>query len=212
MKSKTPIKVVLANSNMLLLNGIKAVLASSGCKVVFETDSGKALLNKLKTKPPVDLLVLDINLKQVNGFDLVKELNTKYPTLKILVVSQFTHPYTLNYMFHYGVRGFVNSNVDEKSIIKAVNDIHTKGYHYNKLTTKQSVIDAISEKPDNITARQVTFLECCCTEMNYYDMANKMKVSSRTIDWYRDIMFERFKLTNRADLVLFSLRTGLVSL
>lgn len=210
--SKAPIKVIIANGNALMGAGIKSALVSGGCKVIFETESGKALLAKLKTKPQVDVLVTDISLKHINGFMLMKELKGKYPNLKVVFVSPHTHNYTLSYMLYFGARGFVPADADEKTLLKAVNDVHLKGYHYSKLTPKALVEESRENKPEVLTPRQMTFLEWCCTELPYYDMATKMKLSTRTVDWYRDIMFEKFSLTNRTDLVLFCLRTGLVSL
>lgn len=210
--SKTPIKVIIANGNALMGAGIKSALTSGGCKVVFETESGKALLAMLKTKPQVDVLVTDISLKHINGFMLMKELKAKYPSLKVVFVSPNTHKYTLSYMLYFGARGFVSADADATSLQKAVNDVHSKGYHYNKLAPKKMADEARENKPEVLTPRQITFLEWCCTELPYYDMATKMKLSTRTVDWYRDIMFEKFSLTNRTDLVLFCLRTGLVSL
>jgi len=210
--SKAPIKVIIANGNALMSAGIQSALTSGGCKVIFETDSGKALLAKLKIKPQVDVLVTDISLKHINGFILMKELKYKFPNLKVVFVSSHTHSYTLNYMLHFGARGFVSADADATTLQKAVTDVHNKGYYYSKLAPKKLVEEARETKPEVLTPRQVTFLEWCCTELPYYDMAAKMKLSTRTVDWYRDIMFEKFSLTNRTDLVLFCLRTGLVSL
>lgn len=210
--SKAPIKVIIANGNALMGAGIKSALASGGCKVVYETESGKALLTMLKTKPQVDVLVTDISLKHINGFMLIKELSSKYPNLKVVFASPHTHKYTMSYMLHFGARGFVPADTDVKTLLKAISDVHTKGYYYSKLVPKKMVEEARENKPEVLTPRQITFLEWCCTELPYYDMATKMKLSTRTVDWYRDIMFEKFSLTNRTDLVLFCLRTGLVSL
>jgi two-component system, NarL family, invasion response regulator UvrY len=203
MSSKSPIKVAVAHSSKLTNVALSTIASRNGCKVMFEVTSGKTLLTKLKQEKSIEILIMDIPLKDL------KKIN---PKLKVLIVSNYDHPYTISYMAYHGINGFLSSDADETSVAKAIKDIQTKGYYSGKTLSRREMAEMAEIPVLQITKKQIAFLEYCCTDMNYYEMAEKMKVSHRTVDWYRDLMFERHNLTNRADLVLFSLKTGLVTL
>jgi two-component system, NarL family, invasion response regulator UvrY len=212
MSSKSPIKVAVAHSSKLTNVALSTIASRNGCKVMFEVTSGKTLLTKLKQEKSIEILIMDIPLKDLSAYVIIKEVKKINPKLKVLIVSNYDHPYTISYMAYHGINGFLSSDADETSVAKAIKDIQTKGYYSGKTLSRREMAEMAEIPVLQITKKQIAFLEYCCTDMNYYEMAEKMKVSHRTVDWYRDLMFERHNLTNRADLVLFSLKTGLVTL
>ncbi|OSZ82036.1 hypothetical protein CAP35_01835 [Chitinophagaceae bacterium IBVUCB1] len=212
MSSKSPIKVAIAHSNKLTCVALSTIASKNGCKVLFETTSGKSLISKLKQDKSIEILLMDIPLKDLNAYTVIKEIARINPKLKVLIVSSYTHPFTISYMAYHGICGFIGDEADETIIANAIKSVHLKGYFSGKTLSRREMNELAEIPVLQVTKKQVTFLQYCCTDMNYYEMAEKMKISHRTVDWYRDLLFERHNLTNRADLVLFSLKTGLVTL
>ncbi|MBS1773182.1 MAG: response regulator transcription factor [Bacteroidetes bacterium] len=210
MSAKTATRIAICNKHRLLSRGLSSLIESfGGYTVLFETNTDKDLINKLERKIIPDILVLDV---AVNGYSAIKKIHETYPKVKILVASEIVHPYAVNYMLKNGAAAYISIDSDDKAILKALNDISNKGYHYNKIASKQFFEDAHTNEVHELTKKQLEFLNMCCSELSYQEMADKTGVSLRTMDWHRDMMFARFNLTNRTDMVLFALKTGLVKI
>lgn len=214
MSAKNEYSVIIANKNKYIGTALKNVIESTGIyNVVCVTDSGKELLGKLKTIKQ-GILVLDVQLKNDTAYHLVKVISTRYPHIRVIMFTACTHPYAIKYMLRHNAAAYLPAEADAKLVLKAIHDVCTKGVHYHNLVTKKlhhAVSNGEIDIPE-LTAKQMNFLRYCCTELSYNEIAEKMKVSLRTVDWYRDVMFDTFKLNNRVELVLFALRTGLVQL
>jgi DNA-binding NarL/FixJ family response regulator len=212
MKSESAI--IIANKNKHIGAALKSIVESTGAyNVVCVTDSGKELLGKLKTIKQ-GILVLDVQLKNDNAYHLVKVISTRYPHIRVIMFTGCTHPYAVKYMLKHNAVAYLSVEADAKLVLKAIHDVCTKGVHYHNLVTKKlhtAVSNGEADIPE-LSAKQMNFLRYCCTELSYNEIAVKMKVSLRTVDWYRDVMFDTFKLNNRVELVLFALRAGLVEL
>lgn len=213
MSARNESKIIIANKNRLNSVALKNAIESGGNYTVTITDSGKDLVRKIKSQKP-ELVALDIQLKDNNAYEIIRDIEQAGTDSKVLILSSFIHPYTINYMLKHGVSGYLPLDCDTRLLLKVIEDIILKNRHYNKLAPKP-LVTAITNNEitvPELSDKQINFLQYCCTDMSYSEMAEKMKLSMRTIDWYRDVMFETFKLNNRTDLVLFALRTGLVAL
>lgn len=213
MSARNESKIIIASKNRLSSTALKSAIESGGNYSVTLTDSGKDLLRKIKSVDP-EIVALDIQLKDSNAYDVIKEIQKSGTRTRVLILSSFTHSYTINYMVKHGASGYLPLDCDIRLLLKVIEDIISKNRYYNKLASK-ALVTAIANNEiavPELSEKQINFLQYCCTDMSYSEMAEKMKLSMRTIDWYRDVMFETFKLNNRTDLVLFALRTGLVTL
>ena len=214
MSARIESTVIIANKNKLISASLKSAIESGRNYNVIVTESGKDLLRKMKSLKP-SVVILDIQLKDTNAYDLIREINKNIShRSKVLILSSFTHPYTVNYMLKYGAAGYLPLDSDMRLLLKVIAEVATNKQHYNKLAPK-SLVSAILGNEINVpelSNKQINFLQYCCTDLPYAEMAVNMEVSLRTVDWYRDVMFDTFKLNNRTDLVLFALRTGLVEL
>ncbi|RZL20469.1 MAG: response regulator transcription factor [Pedobacter sp.] len=117
-------------------------------------------------------------------------------------------------MIKHGVCGILSNNASAKEIIKAF-DVVSKGEcYYSKIAPKE-MFDMVRMADFPVIMLPDTksrFLEFCCSAMRYEEMAEKLELSYRTIDSYRDYFQHHFHLQNRSDIMMFALRTGLVLL
>ncbi len=209
MNATTP-RILIANRSKLACFALETMIKSFGeYNVAGTTTSGKEILSKIDDT--VNLLIMDISLEGMSGYYLLKELAQKHKKLKVLILSESIHPYIINHAIKFGAGGYLPLESEPKAVKKAIQDILAKGIHYNKLMTKELVAGIRSKETSviKITPKQYAFLNLCCTGLSYPEIAEKLHVSHRTIDWHRDMMFAKFSLNNRADLVMFALRTGL---
>ncbi|MBL7717818.1 MAG: response regulator transcription factor [Flavipsychrobacter sp.] len=209
------ISVAIAEKNELVRAGLVSLLTATGkYKVIMQDDSDVNLLVKFEKSKHLPLIcMVDINTL-TNNYEGIRRVKYDYPKVKVLALVEQYNTYTLLNLLRSEVNGIISINESAKELEKALSEIHTKGHYYNKHVTKE-LADGVRYRdirvPD-VTRKQQKFMELISSNLSYSEIAQKLGVGVRTVDGYRDLLFEKFNLQNRTDLVLFSLKTGLVRL
>jgi DNA-binding NarL/FixJ family response regulator len=122
-------------------------------------------------------------------------------------------------MLKNGARGYILKDIDTFEFRRALDSLVSKGYYYseviaNKLVSAVNHLDG-PEQPVRslimLNDREIEFLKLACTEMTYKEIAEKMYLSARTIDGYRDALFEKLNVKSRVGLVMYAIRSGIVN-
>ena len=120
-------------------------------------------------------------------------------------------------MFKAGARGYILKDCEPSELKAALDSIMKKGYYYSELVTGKLIhsINKLDEDGDvrnlsPLSEREIQFLKFACTEMTYKEIADKMFLSPRTIDGYRDALFEKLNLKTRVGLVMYAIKNGIV--
>jgi DNA-binding NarL/FixJ family response regulator len=119
-------------------------------------------------------------------------------------------------MIKAGARGYVLKDADPTELRKAFDDVVSKGYYYSDLVSGVLVQslhdDPGTQKKININDREAEFLKFACTELTYKEIADRMCLAPRTIDGYREALFEKLNVKSRVGLVMYAIRNGLVKM
>jgi DNA-binding NarL/FixJ family response regulator len=214
-------KIALVDDHALLRNGLASLIRSfDGYTVLFEADNGKHFIRQLKEHPQPDIILLDITMPEMNGFETAAWIKENAPAIKILVLSMMDNDEVVISMLKAGARGYILK--DSKPVVfkQALDTIRDSGFFMNELVSnkmfnyvrnednKGKEMSAISE----LTDRELLFLKYACTEMTYKDIANEMKVSPRTVDGYRDELLRKLNVQSRVGLVLYAIKNGIYKL
>jgi len=212
--------IVLTDDHVLLRNGLAGLLKSLGHTVLFEADNGKDLIEKLNPATLPDIVMLDINMPEMDGYETARWLKKNYPDVKILVLSMYDNENAIINMLKCGASGYILKDSDPALLKAALHDLVNKGFFYSDLVSGK-LIHAINQidddgnhvkKLNNLNEREKDFLKYTCTEMTYKEIAEKMFVSPRTIDGYRDALFEKLNVKTRVGLAIYSIKNGLVDI
>ena len=210
--------VVLVDDHILLRNGLANLIQSFGnYKVLFEANDGKAFINKLNQKLLPDLVLLDINMPEMDGYETCLWLKENHPDIKVLALSMYDNESSIIRMFKAGAKGYILKDCEQMELKRALESIITNGFYYSEMVTG-SLIRTINEKDNNskniltLNDREITFLKYVCTELTYKEIADKMFLSPRTIDGYRDDLFQKLNIKTRVGLVMFALKNGIAVL
>jgi two-component system, NarL family, invasion response regulator UvrY len=219
MKAEQKIKVALVDDHILLRNGLAGLINSfDGYEVIFEADNGNDFMEKIKKKGEPDIALLDINMPQMDGYETAKWLKQTYPLVKMMALSMYDNENAIIRMFKAGARGYILKDCEPPELKSALDSIIKTGYYYSTLVTSR-LIHSINKMDDDgsdmknlvqLNDKEITFLKLACTEMTYKEIADKMFLSPRTIDGYRDALFEKLGVTSRVGLVLFAIKNGIV--
>lgn len=213
------IKVSLVDDHVLLRNGLASLVNSfDGYTVVFEADNGNDFINKIKQKGEPDIALLDINMPKMDGYETSAWLKQNYPLVKILALSMYDNENAIIRMFKEGTRGYILKDCEPPELKAALDAVVKTGYYYSSLVTNK-LVNSINKLVYNentivnnlrLNDKEISFLKLACTEMTYKEIADKMFLSPRTIDGYRDALFEKLGVTSRVGLVLYAIKNGIV--
>jgi two-component system invasion response regulator UvrY len=210
------IQVAIADDHTLLRKALAKLVASfDEYTVMFEADNGKEIKKKINEHLVPDLVLLDVNMPEMDGFETAAWLNKNYPKIKVLALSMFSDERTIIRMLRQGARGYVMKNIDPEELKKALDSVMKKNFYLSEEISGKIIsglhkdADRV-EEPPSLTQREKDFLRLICSEITYKDIAAKMFVSPRTVDEYRNSLFEKLKVKSRVGLVMYAMRNGLV--
>lgn len=212
------IKVALADDHVLLRSGLAGLVTKLGYDVLFECNNGKDLVSKLNKDNLPDIILMDINMPEMDGYDATLWIRNNFPLVHVLALSMYDDENAIIRMLKNGARGYIMKDADPMELKKAIDDVITKGVHYSELVTGRLLhsIYQVDEPRNgtkqmlNLNEREIEFLKLASTEMTYKEIADNMHLSPRTIDGYRDALFEKLNIRNRVGLVLFAIKHSIV--
>lgn len=214
--------VVLVDDHVLLRNGLASLIRSFGrFDVLFEASDGKDLIRKLKTSRRPDVILLDIGMPEMDGYETACYLRMHYPDIRVLALTMADTDSSVVRMLKNGAKGYILKDIDANGLERALDSIVDKGSYYSETVTEK-LIDTVSrlDEPERrhfrdiltLNDRELEFMKLVCTEWTYKEIADRMYLSPRTIDGYRDALFEKLNVRTRVGLAMFAVKNGIVQL
>ncbi len=215
-------KIVLVDDHILLRNGLSVIIGGfDDFTILFEANHGQHFIEQLDPENLPDIVLLDVTMPVMNGFETAEWIFANHPSIKVMVLSMLGDERTIIKMLKMGALGYMTKDTDPKELNRALNELYYKGIYFNQLLCNNlvhSVRNGLEEPNDeyqiliSLPEREKEFLKLLATDLTLKEIAAKMSLSPRTIDGYRDNLFEKVKVTNRVGLVLFALRNNLIHL
>lgn len=214
MKQIDRIKVILADDHEIFRDGFKIMVQKSQhIELIAEASNGLELLKLVRSFEP-DIVVTDIKMPELNGIEATKQLKKEFPALGIIALSMFGEEDLIVDMLEAGARGYLIKNAQKDEIISAIESVYEGETYYCRHTTnKLSQMIAQSNynphqkksKPD-FTEKELTIIKLICQEHSSSEIGEKMKLSSRTIEGYREKILEKIEARNTAGIVVYALK------
>jgi DNA-binding NarL/FixJ family response regulator len=211
--------IVIADDHLLIAKALTVIIDSfKKYKVLYEVPNGKALLEQFKHKQKIpDIVLLDINMPEMDGFETARWLTQHHPEILILALSVQDDEQTLIRMIKAGARGYLVKNIHPNELEKALDSLVEKGVYYSdayvsKVMSHLTREDDPRENTRDLNDREKEFLQYAATELTYKEIGEKMYCSPRTVESYRDALFEKLHLKTRVGLVVYAIKNGLIKL
>jgi DNA-binding NarL/FixJ family response regulator len=216
--SKETIRIALVDDHALMRKGLANLIECFGnCSIVLEANNGNDLFQQLPNQMHPDIVLMDINMPGMNGFLATEKLKKEYPHIKVLVLTVVDHESAVIRIMRKGARGYILKDSDPQELKKAIQDVYRKGYYLNDIVGNKLInnLKELSEPEEGyalLTEREIEFLQHCCTDLSYREIAEKMCVSFRTVDGYRESCSEKLQVKSRIGFVTYAIKEGLVQL
>ncbi len=212
--------VALVDDHALIRNGLAGLINTfDGYNVLFQASNGQEFIDMLKSTMLPNLVLMDINMPKKDGYETTLWLKNNYPDVKVLALSMYDNESAIIRMLKCGARGYILKDAEPGDLKRALDDIMNKGFFYSDLVTGHLIhtMQKMDESAEirttfNLSDREVEFLKLICTELTYKEIADKMFVSPRTIDGYRDALCDRLNVKTRVGLVIYAIKNNIVTL
>lgn len=215
MKQNYLIRLAIADDHSMFREAISIIIDSwENCKVVIQAENGRQLLDKLDPELPPDLVIVDLHMPVLNGYETITTLRQKYPLINILAISVYQSEEMIWQLIECGAQGFINKTDDILKLKKAVYEVMHSGYFFADHTASRMVkksIDTGSIFLSNVLdAKETAFLKKVCSEKTYKEISFELGIPERKTEYLRNRLFERFGVKSRTGPALYATQKGII--
>ena len=209
----TKANILLVDDHSLILQGIRHVISQmSEIDKVYTASSGAEALS-LINRQPFNLYVLDVELPDTNGFDLIEKIQQKYPDARILINTMHEEIWILKSLPKPPIQGAILKSADIHELTLAIQTI-LKGGNYlcKRFKSILNRLQAEEQLKEQLTLREMEVLQAIAKGYNTREIADLLHVSGNTIESHRKSLMSKLEAKNAVDLVLKAIHLGIIPL
>ena len=208
------ISIAIVDDHTLFRSGLASLLEEfEEIEIVFEATNGADLQTKIKSHPLTDLILMDISMPIMDGYAATKWIKEEYPNVHVLALSMLEDEKAIIGMLKAGAGGYMLKESTPSDLLIAIKAIMDKGFYVNELVSGRLLVALKDGDARPIfTARELSFLQHCSTELTYKEIADQMNVSPRTVDNYRESLFAKLNIKSRTGLVVYGIKNDLITI
>jgi len=212
------IDIIIVDDHVLFSQALNGLVSNfNEFNVIAVLSNGKELVNYfLEDNKQPQIVLMDIQMPLMNGIEATQWLKNNKPTVKVLALSMEADETTILKMLRAGAKGYLLKDIHPSVLKHALNEVHSTGFYYteNVTNTLLNSIHNNNNKPSkiNLKVRELEFLKLTCSEMTYKQIAEKMFLSPKTVENYREALFEKLEAKTRIGLVLYAIKEKIVIL
>lgn len=212
------IKIGLVDDHVLVREALANIVKSfDEFEVSIMADNGKDFIDKLNKTNIPEILLLDLSMPIMDGHATTHWLTKNHPQVKILILTMFDAE-TLIHLIKVGVRGFLKKDVPPAELKHALHCVHANGTYCSNTVTGR-LFNLMKEQGSKnsiwgtviLNDNEISFLKLASSELTYKEIAQKMDISPRTVDNYRDALFIKLNVKSRVGLAMYAVKSGIVT-
>lgn len=220
MDKRDSINIYIADDHEMFIEGITLSLAINGIVTVESSANNGAQLIELLEKKLVDVVLLDINMPEMNGFEAAKIIVKRFPSVRIIALSMFLEREYIEDLIQIGVFGYILKNTRMQELEKAIISVASgTKYFSNDVGLKLLNAQTNNEYPDGLlndqhyrlTDREIEVLKLIVHENTTPEIAKKLFISVYTVETHRKNLIKKLKVKNIAGLVKYAVQNGITN-
>ncbi|WP_088324326.1 response regulator transcription factor [Polaribacter tangerinus] len=203
--------VVIVDDHTLLSQAIAGMVNTfPKFKVLYTCKNGQEVIDKFSASPKnvPDLVLMDINMPIMNGIETTSWITENHETVNVMALSVEDEDTTILKMLKVGAIGYLLKDTEKHVLEKALTEIVENGFYHTKNVTNLLMKSVSGENNNEIVFkdREIKFMRLSCSELTYKEIADKMCLSPKTIDGYRDVLFTKLNVKNRVGMVMYAIK------
>ncbi|MFK7925505.1 MAG: response regulator [Bacteroidia bacterium] len=209
-------KIALVDDHKLFRKGMRALLEEiDGLEVIFEAANGQELLDHM-AEQQAEIILLDLEMPVMDGVTVLPKIQSTYPNTKVLILSMHQDDQFIVHLLEQGAHGYLLKDTELEELEDALECVRDNGFYFNDRTsramlsrlTRRQKIKPTFGHVEPLSDRETEVLKLICEEFTTAEIADKLFLSPRTIEGYRNRLLEKTGAKNTAGLVVFAARQG----
>ncbi len=210
-------KVAVVDDQKLFRQGIISLLEEfEELKIIIEAENGKELMCALKKEQP-EVILLDLEMPVMDGIETTEKVRKKYPEIKIIILTMHDDDSFISHLIEKGANGFLLKDSTIETVVDAIYAVINNGFHFNDRVSKAMVKGLVKSqkiKPSfntaNLTNKEMEILQLICKEYSTKEIAEKLVISTRTVEGHRDNVLHKIGARNIVGIVMYAIKNNLL--
>jgi len=211
------IKTLIVDDHQIFSDGIKSILENiEDIDYVATVKSAQAVIKELE-QTTIDVILMDISLRNESGLDITKTVKTLYPNCKVLILSMHTEPEYIFKAIEVGASGYILKESGLDDMLRAIRSVHNGDTYYSQ-EVSAIIINGVHKKTITnsqtdvkLTSREKEILTLIAQENTNTEIAESLFISIRTVDSHRRNLLDKVGVKNTAGLVKYAIKMGYIS-
>ena len=185
-------------------------------EVIVDCADGETFLQRLGALPELpDLVLVDVKMDGMSGPEVAQAIGQRFPLVRIVALSSMDDDVAIIRMLRAGCCAYLLKSIDDIELKRALLEVHQTGYYNadgSNIRYRRLAQEARQDPGIHLNVRETQFLKLACSDLTYKQIAAKMSVAERTVDGYRESLFEKFNVQSRVGMALEAIRLHFVQL
>jgi len=211
----TPIRLLLADDHPLIREGIRSLLsANERLEIAGEAEDGQGLINDYKRLQP-DVVLADIKMPRITGLEALRQLVSEFPDIRFIILTMHEErEYVINAL-RFGASGYVMKNAERDELVKAIITVYEGGRYFSP-EVANILADTVSRNAapalPEVSPREKEVLDLVAHGLSTKQVADKLGISTRTVETHRINMLKKLKVSNTAELIRKAIELNIITL
>lgn len=212
---QAPIKIVIAEDYPMFREGFRLLFEEQNeIEIAGEAKDGKQLVELVRQLQP-DVVVTDIEMPGMNGIEATREIKKEFPAVEVIALTMYGDEHFVADMFDAGASGYLLKNARKKDVIEAIKKVYAGGKYFCESTSMRlakmlAYTKALKKASDVIfSEKEVEIIKLICDQHASKEIADKVSLTHRTVEKYRNKIMEKIGATNVAGIVVYAMTHGI---
>lgn len=211
-------RIAIADDHILVRKALTRLVNSfEGYAVFMEVDNGNELKKQIPALGLPDIVLMDINMPNGNGYETTSWLHRNYPIVKVLALSMLSDEAVIIRILKLGAKGYILKTMEPEELKEALDAVIKNDFYLPEVISGK-IISGLQHHVDeerreiSLNEKEKLFLQLLATEMTYKEIAAKMSISARMVDQHKSALCDRFAVKTRVGLVMYAVKNKLLEI
>ncbi len=209
-----PIRIAITDDQDMVREGFCSILSpNKRFHIDINARNEEECMARIAKAPTLpDVCILAVNDHPRRSWEAVVKLKQKWPLIKVLVMTHSLCEEYVGKAIRTGANGYLTKDLSANNLVEAIIKVHETDVYFPECVIRPMYRQLRSERKDRLSERELEFLSHCASDASYKEIAQIMAVSPRTVEGYRNSLFEKLKTKTRVGLAMYAARAGIVSI
>lgn len=203
----TKCKVYLLDDHKIIRDGIKSILVQSDKFMVAGEEGDPVKFIEIIQKLDIDILLLDISLPHISGFQVIPKVRKERPDVKIVVLSMHNDPEFMQRCLMLGAQGYLPKDIDAQEFLKAMERVYSGEVYTSQ---KPAGISKATGNSGILTQREIEILLLLSNGFSSKQIATELSISIRTVETHRLNIMKKLGTSNSAETISVAAKLNLI--